>query len=102
MNEGIAVWSFILITPVVFGALSGLFIKSNLDIKLAAAVPWFSLLAVLLIFEIFVPYQGGGASMWPIAQLIGGTIMAVIGICTCLLTRKMKINPNQAGDDNSE
>jgi hypothetical protein len=46
----------------------------------AAAIPWFGLLAVLLFMEYVLPYQGGGASMWPIAQLFGGTVAAVVGL----------------------
>jgi hypothetical protein len=46
----------------------------------AAAIPWFGLLAVLLFMEYVMPYQGGGASMWPIAQLFGGTVAAVVGV----------------------
>lgn len=46
----------------------------------AAAIPWFGLLAVLLFMEYLLPYQGGGASMWPIAQLFGGTVAAVVGL----------------------
>jgi hypothetical protein len=46
----------------------------------AGAIPWFGLLAVLLFMEYVLPYQGGGASMWPIAQLFGGTVAAVVGV----------------------
>ena len=45
----------------------------------AYLVPWFVLLAAILITEALVPYQGGGASMWPIAQFFGGTAAAVFG-----------------------
>jgi len=54
----------------------------------AAAIPWFGLLVWLLYNEYFVPYQGGGASMWPVAQLFAGTIAAVVGFVAHSLTRR--------------
>lgn len=56
---------------------------------LAAAVPWFSLLAWLLYYEYFVPYYGGGASMWPVAQLVGGTVAAVVGWVSCIVAQRL-------------
>jgi hypothetical protein len=47
---------------------------------LAGAIPWSGLLACLLFSEYCLPYRGGGASMWPIAQLFGGTIAAGTGV----------------------
>lgn len=55
-----------------FGGRSGLLAS--------AAVPWCGLLAWLLLVEYVLPYRGGGASMWPIAQLFGGTVAAVVGV----------------------
>ena len=37
--------------------------------------------AAILYHEFFVPYQGGGASMWPIAVAFGG----VYGLCAALV-----------------
>ena len=44
-----------------------------------AAVPWLGFLAVLLWFEFVQPPATGGASMWPIALLIGGSVVAFVG-----------------------
>lgn len=63
--------------------------KGRLGIVLSGAIPWLGLLAGLLYQEYFVPYQGGGASMWPIAQLFGGTVAAVTGIGMYLLGKKL-------------
>lgn len=88
MNEGIIVWSCIVIPSAIIGILSGLFIQGKSGVIFAGAIPWLGLLGVLLYHEYCVPYQGGGASMWPIAQLFAGTIMAVVGIGAWSLTRK--------------
>ncbi|EDY86337.1 hypothetical protein GP5015_1811 [gamma proteobacterium HTCC5015] len=42
-------------------------------------MPWLALLAAILYAEYVLPYEGGGASMWPIAQLVGGTAAAFSG-----------------------
>jgi len=43
------------------------------------ALPWICFLCWLLINEYVLPYSGGGASMWPIALLVGGTVAAFVG-----------------------
>ncbi len=79
---GIIVWGMLL----GLSALAGFWCARHLSGKTGAfwagAIPWLGLLASLLITEYVIPYQGGGASMWPIAQLFGGTIAAVTGIIT--------------------
>lgn len=55
---------------------------------IAGAVAWLALLVVLLVNEYVMPYSGGGASMWPIAQLFGGTIAAAVAAATCAIARK--------------
>jgi hypothetical protein len=81
-------WLSILIPSLITGIICGYFIRHRFGIVAAGAIPWFGLLAVLLYNEYFVPYKGGGASMWPIAQLFAGTIMAAVGITAFKLTRK--------------
>ena len=62
------------------GAICGLCLRRAwVAILSGAAIPWFGMLSYLLYNEYFVPYQGGGASMWPIAQLFAGTAVALIG-----------------------
>jgi len=46
-------------------------------------------LASLLYQEYFAPHQGGGASMWPIAQLFGGTLAASLGVAAYFFTIKV-------------
>lgn len=77
---------------ITLSSLTGLFVakymRHKLSIFVAGAVPWLGLLGLLLYSEYFVPYQGGGASMWPVAQLFGGTAAAGIGVLVFLIARK--------------
>ncbi|MFH1074411.1 MAG: hypothetical protein V1752_04905 [Candidatus Firestonebacteria bacterium] len=90
MVTGVIVWSGLLIPSAIIGFICGYFIKNSFGIVLAGAIPWFGLLAVLLYYEYFVPYQGGGSSMWPVAQFFGGTIAAAIGIGACFISRNYR------------
>ena len=87
MSDGVIVWLSILIPSAIVGLICGYFIKHRRGVVLAGAIPWLGLLVYLLYNEYFVPYQGGGASMWPIAQLFAGTIAAVTGIGAYSLAR---------------
>ena len=66
-------------------------LKSPWAIYLAGALPWFGLLAALLYTEYFRPYQGGGASMWPIAQLFGGFVAAGTGVLAFFAVNKFTL-----------
>lgn len=35
--------------------------------------------AIVLFYEFVIPYQGGGASMWPIAFVLGGFYGSIAG-----------------------
>ena len=84
-------WLTILLGSAVAGVLCGLFIKrGGCALLLGAAIPWFALLGFLLYHEYFVPYDGGGASMWPVAQLFAGTIAAVVGLISAAITRRVR------------
>lgn len=82
-------WLLVLIPSAITGLVCAYFIKGRLGIILAGAIPWLGLLAAILYQEYFTPYQGGGASMWPIAQLFGGTVAAFTGIAVNDLGRKL-------------
>ena len=83
-------WPAILIGSVVIGVLCGVLIRGKLALLAGAAVPWFALLAVMLYHEYFVPYDGGGASMWPVAQLVAGTPAAILGLISAAVTRRVR------------
>ncbi len=86
--EGIIVWCAILIPSAIVGLLCGYLSRGKWGLVIAGAVPWFGLLAALLYTEYLLPYRGGGASMWPVAQLFGGTVAAATGLIACLFSRK--------------
>ncbi len=73
-----------MVLSVLAGGISGLIAKRRSAIILGATVPWFGLLLILLYHDYILPYSGGGASMWPIAQLVGGTVAAMIGVLSAL------------------
>ena len=54
---------------------------------IAGAVAWLLMLAYLLVNEYVLPYRGGGASMWPIAQLFGGSVAAAVAAVSCSLAQ---------------
>jgi len=83
-------WIFILLASVVVGAVCGFAIRSRWAVLLGGAIPWCGLLAWLLYNEYFVPYQGGGASMWPVAQLVAGTVSAVVGAISTAIVRRVR------------
>ena len=81
-----AAWLTLIILAAATGALCARFLTGWVSFVCSAALPWLGLLAWLLYNEYFVPYRGGGASMWPIAQLFGGSVAAFAGIVSCALT----------------
>ncbi|MGO4894747.1 MULTISPECIES: hypothetical protein [Pseudomonadati] len=82
------VWFIIITLSSLTGLLVARFMKHKRAIVVAGVVPWLGLLSKLLYEEYFVPYQGGGASMWPVAQVFGGTAAAFIGMIVFSLARK--------------
>ena len=64
-------------------------IKKNWSIYVAGAVPWFVLLAVLIYTEYFSDWNKGGLGAWVLAQFLGGTIAAAIGVVACIFTRNL-------------
>ena len=74
------VWIAIVVLSALTGVICARQLSGWIGATAAAAIPWLGLLAVLLFMEYGMPYQGGGASMWPIAQLFGGTVAALVGV----------------------
>ncbi len=90
MDQEILLWATILIPSAIIGILCGYFIKRKLGIVLAGAIPWLTLLAIILYNEYAMPYQSGEASMWLVVQLTAGTIAAITGISACIASRKYR------------
>lgn len=81
------VWIIIIISSVLIGIATGVKLRGITAIATGAFIPWIALLAMLLFSEYCLSYRGGGASMWPIAQLFGGTIAALIGGISTAITQ---------------
>lgn len=90
MDNAVFAWLIILIPSAITGIICSLLIKHRIGIIFAGGIPWTGLLCYLLYNEYFVPYQGGGASMWPIAQMFAGTIAAATGVITYKLCNSYK------------
>ena len=83
-------WLVLIGFAVAVGAICAFKLRGKLGAIAAAAIPWLGLLVWLLYNEYFVPYRGGGASMWPIAQLFAGTIVAIVGWCTYMVVTAVR------------
>ncbi len=73
------IWLALALLAALTGIIAGYALSGWRAVAVGAAVPWLGLLGWLLYHEYFVPYEGGGASMWPVAQLFAGTFVASIG-----------------------
>ncbi|BCL61968.1 hypothetical protein DGMP_26610 [Desulfomarina profundi] len=78
--EAYQVWAMVVIPSGITGIVLSYFVKGKIGMILAGLLPWSGVLAAILYQEYFLPYQGGGASMWPIAQMVGGTVAAAAGV----------------------
>ena len=81
------VWLSIILLSAITGFLCSRLLSGSIAWVASALLPWLGLLACLLYQEYFVPYQGGGASMWPIAQLFAGTVAAGVGLAAHAIFR---------------
>jgi hypothetical protein len=80
----------IVIGSILVGVAVSVLFKSKAAVPVAALIAWLLLLAYLLFNEYVLPYRGGGASMWPVAQLVGGTVAAVVAAVSCALVRRIR------------
>lgn len=84
-----AAWLILIALSAIAGLGCAWAFGGRLGLIASGAVPWLGMLTWLLYNEYFVPYQGGGASMWPIAQLFGGTVAAVVGMTSYVFVRRL-------------
>ena len=81
-----AVLDHLTFLAILFGIICGLLIKpKRRAFALAIGVPILATLFILLYSEYFVPYSGGGASMWPIGLIFVSTPAAICGGLACAL-----------------
>jgi hypothetical protein len=83
-------WSVLLIGSALIGGLGAWYLRSRRSWLVAIFLPPTLFLAWLLLNEYVLPQGGGGASMWPVAFVIGGTAAALAGCCGFLVTRWVK------------
>ena len=72
-------WPTLITLSVLAGGICGGLIRGRRAILWGCAVPWLGMLAWLLYNEYLLLHGEGGASMWPVAQLFAGTVMAIAG-----------------------
>jgi hypothetical protein len=85
------VWLCILVPSALIGWVCAWFSVTWRGTVVAAVIPWSGLLVFLLMSEYVLPYQGGGASLWPVAQLFGGTIAAGIGAASHRISLQFRL-----------
>jgi hypothetical protein len=83
-----AAWLTIIVLSALAGGVCAWRLNGRWGLFCSGAVPWCGVLAWLLYLE-QQPYRGGGASIWPIAQLFAGTVAAVVGIAAYLAVHKL-------------
>ncbi len=82
------VWVALLGGSALVGVFVALMIRKPWAIYVAGALPWTILLCAILYTEYVLPNDARDASMWPIAQAVGGTIAAVVGVYAYKMTQK--------------
>ncbi|WP_298933920.1 hypothetical protein [uncultured Ramlibacter sp.] len=92
------VWFLIVAVSAFVGAMCARIHRRWFSILAGAAIPWFGFLSLLLVEAYVLPYRGGGATMWPIAQLFGGTAAALIGVGSCVLFRGRRRGKEAPGE----
>jgi hypothetical protein len=83
-------WIPIVLLSALVGAAFGFLVHGRKAIWLGAGVPWSGVLAWILYEEYFVPYQGGGASMWPVAVGFAGSAAACVGGTAAVVVRALR------------
>lgn len=85
-------WITIIALSAIVGFLCSSFLGGAAAWIASALLPWLGVLAWVLYHAYIAPYQGGGASMWPIAQLFAGTVAAVVGLAAhAIFHRKRRV-----------
>lgn len=79
-------WLALLSMAAVTGGLSARHLSGAPSWLVSALLPPTLFLAALLATE-HLGAQGGGASMWQIAFLVGGTVAALVSLCSHLAVR---------------
>ncbi|WP_303609551.1 hypothetical protein [Gilvimarinus sp. 2_MG-2023] len=80
----------LIVPSLLTGAICALISRGFISAILAGALPWLGLLAALIYSVYFTPYEGGGASLWLVAQVVGGTVAAACGFAGFSLVKQLR------------
>lgn len=86
MKEFLAEPINVAIISALFGAGFGF---TRLNKVWSAVIPFILFASAVIYTEYSSPYTGGGASMWPIAVIVGGGMAAACSLGGCALIRKL-------------
>jgi hypothetical protein len=86
----VVTWLLLITLSTAVGLIVAWLMRGWVGAVSAAALPWLGTLAWILYGEYFVPYAGGGASMWPIALFFGGWSAAISGLIGYALGRRFR------------
>lgn len=91
-------WFVLLGSAALVGGASAWYLRGASSWLVACLLPPALFLAWLLANEYLLPYRGGGASMWPVALVVGGTAAAVTSCCALALVRLLKPRHRTSGN----
>ena len=87
-------WLVLIGLSALAGGVCAWLLPRSLGWVAAALLPPLGLLAWLMVNEYLLPYRGGGASMWPIALVVGGSVGALVGIASYAALRPKTGRPH--------
>lgn len=90
-------WLILTLLSALAGIVAAIVVKRPMAICVGAGAAWFGMLAFLLFDAYLMPYRGGGASMWPIAQVFGGTLAAGVAGATAAVVVALRATTQREG-----
>ena len=90
-------WLVLPLPSAFVGIVAAMMVKRPMAIVVGAGAAWFGMLAFLLFDAYLMPYRGGGASMWPIAQMFGGTLAAGVAGATAAVVAALRATTQREG-----
>jgi hypothetical protein len=86
----VVTWLVLIVLSAATGVVVAQLMHGWVGVVSAAAVPFLGTLAWILYGVYFVPYTGGGASMWPIALFFTGWAAALAGLGGYAMGRRLR------------
>jgi len=83
-------WITLISLSALFGFLLGMYKAGKWSAIMSGFIPC-GIFQLFIFYDMyFVPYQGGGAPMWLVAQIFGGFVTFVTGILSYFLTNLVR------------